>query len=347
MPEPAATSDTPLPAPQAEAVLVRAGQIAAANLPLGAGLQAAAAEADSPRVAHALRRLAAEVNRGRSLDSVLASTRLTSNLAGLLAAAQQTGHFGAVLAEWMENRRAARQHWHALQAAIAYPAIVLGMTTAIYVLFLLFVVRPFHQVYTDFDLDLPTWTITLIWVAETGVEIFLAAALTLVAVLVALRLIGGASGWSWLMTNLPLIGPVWHWTGAAEMLRSLSLMIDYQVKLPEALRLTAGGISDGYVADQCRGLAQRVEQGSPLWAALVELRTLPLSIVPLVHWGEEQNALAEALHTAAEMLEGRLRLRSGLLVVILPPAVFVLVGAVAASMLALFLPMIALIQGLS
>ena len=47
------------------------------------------------------------------------------------------------------------------------------------------------------------------------------------------------------------------------------------------------------------------------------------------------------------MLEGRLRVRSGLLVVILPPAMFVLVGAVAASMVALFMPMISLIQGLS
>jgi hypothetical protein len=33
--------------------------------------------------------------------------------------------------------------------------------------------------------------------------------------------------------------------------------------------------------------------------------------------------------------------------VILPPAMFVLVGMVAASMIALFMPLIALIQGLS
>jgi general secretion pathway protein F len=208
-------------------------------------------------------------------------------------------------------------------------------------------VRPFKEIYLDFELELPAWTEILFWTATTGVQVFLAVALSLLLVLGTLRLIGRSAGWSWLMTNLPLIGPVWHWTGSAEMLRSLSLLVDHRVPLPEALRLTGGGISDAYIGDQCRALAKIVERGNPLWAALVELRTLPLSIVPLVHWGEEHDALADALRTAAEMLEGRLRVRSGLLVVILPPAMFVLVGTVAASMIALFMPMISLIQGLS
>lgn len=347
MNDPLIASDSPLPAGQAEAVLARAAQIAGAGMPLAAGMRAAAEEAESARVARALRRLAVELDRGRSLDDVLSASRLPPNLAGLLHAAQRTGHFGAVLAEWIENRRAARQHWRSIEAAMAYPLIVLVMTIAVYVLFLVFLVRPFREIYTEFELVLPTWTLTLFWVATTGVQILGAVGLTLAGVLAALRLIGGRAGWSWLMTNVPLFGPVWHWTGTAEMLRSLSLLVDHQVPLPEALRLTGGGISDAYIGDQCRALAKRTEQGTPLWAALVELRTLPLSIVPLMHWGEEQGALAEALRTAAEMLEGRLRVRSGLLVLILPPAVFILVGTVAASMIALVIPMIALIQGLS
>src|SRR5262245_38236480 len=94
-------SESTLPAGQAEAVLARAAEIAAAGMPLAAGLRAAAGEADSLRVARALRRLAAELDRGRSLADVLASSRLPPNLAGLLQAAQRSGHFGAVMAEWI------------------------------------------------------------------------------------------------------------------------------------------------------------------------------------------------------------------------------------------------------
>ncbi|HEX5104538.1 MAG TPA: type II secretion system F family protein, partial [Pirellulaceae bacterium] len=139
-----AAADSPLSAAGAEVVLTRAGQLASAGMPLPAGLRAAADEADSPRVARGLRRLAAEVERGRPLETIVAELRLPAHLKGLLQAAQRTGHFGAVLAEWMENRRAARLHWRSIEAAVAYPLIVLGMTIAVYVLFLVFLVRPFR-----------------------------------------------------------------------------------------------------------------------------------------------------------------------------------------------------------
>jgi type II secretory pathway component PulF len=136
--------------------------------------------------------------------------------------------------------------------------------------------------------------------------------------------------------------------GVAEMLRGLSVLIHDRVPLPEALRLTAGGISDSYVASQCQKLATRVERGSSLTMSLVHLRTLPLSIVPLVRWGEQHDALAEALRSAAEMIENRLRVWNTLLAQVVTPLVFVLVAiCVASTFVALFLPLISLIQGLS
>src|SRR5688500_7170379 len=111
--------ESPLPAGQAEAVLARSARIAATGMPLSSGLRAAAEAAGSYRMATALRRLAAELDRGRSLDDVLEASRLPQTLTGLLRAAQRTGHFGAVLAEWIENRRIARQHWRSIEAAMA------------------------------------------------------------------------------------------------------------------------------------------------------------------------------------------------------------------------------------
>ena len=126
----------------------------------------------------------------------------------------------------------------------------------------------------------------------------------------------------------------------------MSLLVEQHVPLPEALRLTADGITDGYVGSQCRRLAALVEQGTSLTMSLIELRTLPVSIVPLVHWGEQHGLLADGLRSAAEMIEGRLDLRSDMLVQIVPPVTLILVGWMAISMtLALFLPLISLIQG--
>jgi type II secretory pathway component PulF len=91
-----------------------------------------------------------------------------------------------------------------------------------------------------------------------------------------------------------------------------------------------------------------VDGGTSLTMSLVQLRTLPLTIVPLVRWGEQHGALEDALRSAAEMIENRLRVRTSILAQVVPPLVFVLVGMfVASTFVSLFLPLISLIQGLS
>ena len=104
----------------AVAVVDRAAMLGASSMPLPAGLRAAAGEADSRQLANGLRSLAAELERGRRLDDLLSSSRLPPQLAGLIKAAQHSGDFGPMLAAWLENRRAARQHWRAVIAALAF-----------------------------------------------------------------------------------------------------------------------------------------------------------------------------------------------------------------------------------
>jgi type IV pilus assembly protein PilC len=340
----------PLSASTAEAVLDRAGQIAAAGMPLAAGLRIAAAECDSWRLARGLRAMANLLDRGRSLDDCLqsAARRLPPHLAGLIRAAQRTGALGPMLVEWLENRRAAREQWREILAALTYPALSVLLAMAVFLLFAIMVVPPFEEMFEDFGLRLPMMTEQFIRSSKMAVPLFACFAAAFLAIVVAARLFGGRTGWSWLMTNLPLIGNAWHWTGVAEMLRSLGLLVEHRVPLPEALRLTAGGITDAYVASQCRALASRVERGTSLTMSLVGLRTLPLSIVPLVRWGEENDSLAAALRSAAEMIEGRLDLRATLLVQVIPPIVLVTVaGAVASAVIALFLPLISIMEALS
>ena len=339
-----------LSAATAGAIVRRAAALSSAAMPLPAGLRAAADEADSWQLARGLQAIAAQLERGRSLDDCLAasSRRLPPHLAGLVRAAQRTGEFGPMLAEWLENRRAARQHWRAVLSALAYPALVTLLAAGVFLLFATVLVEPFKRMFEEFGLKLPYVTVHFFRMCDVVTQIVPPCLAGLAIAAVGLRLIGGRAGWSWLLGNLPLVGPPWHWSGVAEMLRCLSLLVRHRVPLPEALRLTADGIADAYVASQCRTLAQKVERGQSLTMALIALRSLPLSIVPLVRWGEQGDLLSEGLRSAAEMIEGRLSLRTATLVQIVPPLVYVMILIFVGSGIgALFLPLFALIQGLS
>ena len=119
--------------------------LVAAGTPLPAGLRAAAQEADSPRVAAGLRQLAADLERGRSLEDCLASTpRLPPYVSALIRAARRTGEMGVTLAAWTANRRSAQQHWRTILAALAYPAVAVVLAIAVFLLMGIMVVPTFR-----------------------------------------------------------------------------------------------------------------------------------------------------------------------------------------------------------
>src|SRR3954462_4050799 len=96
---------SPLAASASELAIQGAATIAATGMPLPAGLRATAQEADSWRVAAGLRHLAAELERGRSLEDCLAEVpSLPRYVSALIRAAQRTGDMGATLAAWTVNR---------------------------------------------------------------------------------------------------------------------------------------------------------------------------------------------------------------------------------------------------
>jgi type II secretory pathway component PulF len=345
-----ASSEPAIAAATAEALVERVALLGDSGAPLADGLRAAAAESDSLRLARALRHVAGKIEQGQKLDEVIAasSRRLPAHLSGLIRAAQRSGHLGGVLAEWLANRRAARQQWRAVLAAFTYPAITLTLAVVLYIVFAKAVVAPFRTIVDDFGIRVPVNTTVLFWVSETGLTWLGWAALILAGLLIALRVLAGPAAWSMMISQLPLIGPAWHWTGVAEMLRCLGLLIERSVPLPEALRLTGDGIADAGVGRACRQLAARLEAGQPLYMAILDQRALPVSIVPLVRWGEQSGALAEGLRSAAEMLEGRLRLRTAMLIQVIPPLLFLLVALLIVPLLtALLSTMLMLIQGLT
>jgi type II secretory pathway component PulF len=144
------------------------------------------------------------------------------------------------------------------------------------------------------------------------------------------------------------MGPVWHWSGLMEWSSLMGVLIRYQVPLPLALRLAAEGVSNPNVGQISMSLAEGVARGRSLAEAMSDRREVPASLVPLVRWGETMGNLAEALGAGREMLQERVHSRSLWMRMALPPVLFIVIGScVLFVVLALFMPLIMLIQKLS
>ncbi|MCO6458101.1 MAG: type II secretion system F family protein [Pirellulaceae bacterium] len=321
-----------------------------AGLPLSEGLRAAADELGSGRLSRMFRQMARDSESGQPLEEILHRNqqRLPPHIVGLVQAARRTGHLEQALTRVLEQQLRLRELSRRVTAALTYPVFVLGSAVVLLMLLQLLLLGQLTALVADLELADDHFvfvTRMLVWWHEGGSYLVGGAVVVLLVLALLIRLVLGRAVWRRMLATIPLLGPIWHWAGVAQWSRLLGLLVEQQIPLPDALRLAASGSFDANVAEVSRQLASGADQGRLLSEMLASTYRLPASLVPLVRWGEQSGDLAGALNGAADMFEGRLRLRSGLLRLVLPPMALLLIAAgVALLMAALFLPLIELIQ---
>lgn len=350
---PVSAVDSPWPqlsANEAEELAQHMARLAQSSFPLGAGFRAAAEECENPRVAQALRRVADRTEQGQSLASILqgSGSWLPPHVAGLILAALRTGRLGEALLELVDHQRAVHSLRQGLWQAFAYPITVLVLAMILLGFIVMWLSSAFQVIFRDFGMQVPVATRQLFWWRDTGIWILVSLGICAVLAVLIYRKRSGPEGWTRLTESIPLIGPLIHFRGIAEWSGLMSVLVKNKVPLPDALRWSAEGVQNAWVAHRSRAWAEEVARGQSVSELLASRRDFPSGILPLIQWGESNSLLAESFATCREVLERRVRVRADMLRMVLPPVLFLVVGCwVAMILVGLFMPLVALIQGLS
>jgi type II secretory pathway component PulF len=334
---------------ESEELARQLAQVGSSRLPLAAGLRAAAAECGQRRVEASLRQIADRIDQGQSLETVVDSSPelYPRHVGGLVVAAARTGKLGSALAELLEHQRQARALRQEIARGFAYPAFVACLAVLILTFLMLLVSDTFEQMFIEFQLELPLPTRLLFWWRDYGVGLVVACASILLIVTAIVRLTVGRVRWMQLKASVPIVGPLSYWSALAEWCSLLSLLLKHQIPLADALLLSADGVENSYVGQMSRTLAERSAGGQTLSQLLASGRPLPVSIAPLIRWGEKVESLPEAFSTGKEIFGRRVRIRACMLHSILPPSLFIVLAAtVGLVVIGLFTPLVSLISGL-
>jgi len=340
----------PLSATEAAQFAGHVAQFGATGLPLEAGLRAAAAEVDNRRIEEALNHLANQLAEGASLQTAIADPgcQLPTHVSGLIAAAASTGRLATALAELLDHQYEARSLRRDALQGFTYPLFVLSIACGVVFIIMFGISGLFQQMFIEFDLELPAVTRLLFWWRDTGFWILLTCGACLVVAVMILRQALGRVRWLQLISTMPVFGRMSFWSGLAEWTSLMSVLLEQDVPLPAALKMSSGGVRNAYVGKIVESLTVATQQGKTFSQALSNDRHIPASLVPVIRWGERTGSLPESLATVRELLARRVRVRTLLLRSILPPMLFILiVSQVGGMVMALFLPLISLIQGLS
>jgi type II secretory pathway component PulF len=294
--------------------------------------------------------LAARMEQGETLTTILhhSSGWLPPHVAGLIVAALRTGRLGEALLDLVEHQREARSLRGGIWQAVLYPITVGILALVLFVLLMTFLSGTFESMFRGFDLRLPLATRHLFWWRDTGIWLVAGGLAIAVGMAVVYRRRRGAAMWTRLLESIPLFGPLLHFRGMAEWSSLMNVLIKNQVPLPDALRWSAEGISNAWVAHNARIWANESASGRGIADVLASQTDFPHGLAPLIQWGEKNGVLAEAFATSREVLERRVRLRTELLRTALPPLLFLAIGCSLLMLVTgLFFPIITLINGLS
>lgn len=320
---------------------------AQAQLALPIALRAIAHETRG-KTARDLNQLATHLDSGMTIEAAteeLDKVRSTP-LAALIRAGTRAGTLGGVLAEvsqLAETRRTLRSEW---MLALAYPAIML-LATLLLASFAFNTLVPAMKFELGDQITIPGLKVVFA-VGGAFVRMIWILVLWIVVGFALARLVLGKVRFGWLITTVPLIGPLFFWTSTWEWLVLVRQLVTRDVPLPESLRLVAESVSAAHLAAASRKLADRIEAGESLEHVLHHTAALPTSIAPLLGWGAARQSLAESLQLAADAMAERVRLRVAWLSLVVPPVLFLLIAALVGCVVTSCLyPMVVLIQNLS
>jgi general secretion pathway protein F len=345
-------ADGGLTAAEAAQLSDQIADLTRAGLPLSQGLVALGAELPRGRLRESMNELARTLESGAPLERAIEGQggKIPHHLRGLVIAGVRTGRLGDLLNRFSAYVGIGAELKHRLWLGLMYPALTAALAFLLFVLLCSFVVRQFETIYSDFGIALPMLTQMILEVARVVNSAIVPLGIVGLAVLstwLAARFLLTRPARRSLAGKIPVLGPVWRTTSLAEFSHLLALLLESDIPLPEALRLTGEGTEDAELEASCGRMAAQVESGRPLWDAMKAEGRFPPGLSNLLRWADGQRSLTEVLHMAGSMFEARARSRAAFAGTVLSVLCIFPVFSVVLFIPALFLPLFTLISRLS
>lgn len=327
-----------------------------AGMPVLRGLRVLDEQEENRRLKCVIRDLCQSVENGSSFAEALAQhprvfNRLYVNMvrAGEIGGALETALMR--LAECLEKARKIRSK---VISAMAYPSAVMVVAGGILTLLMVFVVPRFRLVFLDLmnGAPLPAFTRFVFGLSEALRHHLPITVLALVSTvfLLWLGLRTGCGRWlaDRLKIALPIIGPLFRKAAISRFSRTLGSLLTNGVPILQALTIVRETSGNRVVARVVEQLHAAVKQGDPMAPTLRSAPVFPVLVAGMVDVGEQTGALPEMLLKVADTYDDQVDTAAGALTSLVEPVMILLLAMVVGGLVfAMFLPIIAIISGVS
>ena len=305
-----------------------------------------------------LRAVAEDVEGGSTLSEAFARhPKAFDRLFANMVAAGETGGVLDVilqrLAEFMEKAQRLKRQ---VMGAMIYPTVVIGFSVCIVSAIMIVVVPKFEEIFRDFDTELPDVTKFLIslsnWFVKGMPPGWAVILLSPVIVFLLLKLIRQSKGGRFVVDlialKIPVLGQILEKTAVARFTRTLGTLINAGVPILEAINITKDTSGNEVYSRALEAVHDGIREGDSFANPLRASKVCDALVVNMVDVGEETGDLDKMLIKVADNYEEEVETLVSGLVSLLEPIMVVVLGLIVGFIvIALFLPLVSLINSVS
>lgn len=241
-----------------------------------------------------------------------------------------------------------------VKAAMTYPVMVLIIAVGIVIGLVTFIVPKFAELFADFDLELPAATQFLISCSNFMTNIVNVGLLvgTIAMLIFAINRFRatktGKTYFDNLLIKMPVIGPLNHEIALARFARTFGTLMSSGVPILQALETVAGALNNEVMGTALLDARNAIREGERIAEPLERSRLFPPMVLQMITIGEETGSLDAMLSKVADFYEAEVDAKLESLTAALEPLMIVFLGGIVGFIVvAMFMPMVKLIDGLS
>ncbi|HVK03945.1 MAG TPA: type II secretion system F family protein [Armatimonadaceae bacterium] len=320
-------------------------------------LDVLAEQSSSAKLRRIVMDLRSEVEAGNTLSKAM--SKYPSVFNNLFIGLVRAGEVGGVLEESLQRLSSFLEKdvelRRKVKAALTYPAIVTVVAVGIVIFLVTFILPKFMELFNDLGLkreQFPTMTLMLMDFSN-----FLTSKWYIMAVIVAVCVMAfkmftrtkfGRRAYDRFRLKVPVFGKLNHKVALARFSRTLATLLSSGVPILQALETVAGTVSNEIISDAILDARARIREGDVISEPLRKSKMFPPMVVQMIAIGQESGALDTMLMKIADFYEQEVDAALASLTAAIEPVLIVFLGVtVGFIVIAMFMPLLSVIQGLS
>ena len=356
-----------------------------AGLPILRSLKILEAQSKPGRLKNTLMDVCEDIESGSTLSEAMSKCpkvfdRLYVNM---IKAGEAGGALEVILRRLAEFQEKSQSLKRKVKGAMVYPIVVILVAVGILTFIMIKIVPAFEKIFKDFDAELPGMTQMLIDTSNWVKNYWFLIPLIPISIVLMVKLIckfkAGRFGWHLFTLKFPIFGQIVEKNITARTTRTLGTLVASGVPILEALNITRETSGNAVFELLYQRIYDSIREGESIAKPMREYSRTKFNLIAAFFWfffipivgvlvymtratsriiddlvvnmidvGEETGELDKMLYKVADNYDEEVDVLTESLVSLLEPLLIIVLGVIVGFIvIALFLPLVALIQKLS